>query len=172
MENIEIWKKIPNYKGHYEISNLGNVRSLDRYVNHKLYGVQKLKGKLLVKKKHHSGYYRYRLSLNAKRTFYYTHQLLAITFLGHTLNGHVLVVDHIDNNKTNNDLSNLQIVTNRENCSKDRINKTSKYTGVYFCKDRKKFSATIRIKGKAKNLGRYEIEYDAHLAYQKALNNI
>lgn len=48
------------------------------------------------------------------------HQLMAISFLGHKPNGLSAVVDHIDNNAVNNRLENLQLVSIRENSSKDK----------------------------------------------------
>ena len=44
---MEIWKSIPGYEGYYEVSDQGNVRSLDRYVNSKV-GVRLVKGSLKI----------------------------------------------------------------------------------------------------------------------------
>lgn len=66
----------------------------------------------------------------------------------------------------------MQIITNRENCSKDKTNKTSKYIGVSYDKFRYKWSAEIRENKKRHRLGRFENEYDAHIAYQNKLKEI
>lgn len=49
------------------------------------------------------------------------HVLMAITFLGHVPGGNI-IVDHISNNKLNNNLSNIQLVTQQYNLNKDRVN--------------------------------------------------
>lgn len=49
------------------------------------------------------------------------HRIMAYTFLGHTPNGHKVVVDHINNNKLDNSLKNLQLLTNFENLMKGRV---------------------------------------------------
>jgi len=167
----EIWKDVPNYEGFYQVSNLGNVKS----VNRKIIGVdgkQKIfKGKIIKQSKNAYGYLFISLSKESKAKQIRTHQLVAMAFLGHKPCGFTLVVDHIDNNCLNNNLNNLQVVTNRLNTSKDRKG-TSKYAGVYLYKRIKKWNAQIYFNGKIKSLGYFNNEYDAHLAYQKALKEI
>lgn len=53
---VEQWKNVIGYEGLYEVSNLGNVRSLDRYTNAKNNKVRLVKGKLLKSYKLNSGY--------------------------------------------------------------------------------------------------------------------
>ena len=77
-------------------------------------------------------------------------------------------VDHIDNDPSNNDISNLQIVSHRHNLSKDRKGSSS-FHGVYWYKAYGKWYARIRVQGKRKSLGYYEDEEDAALAYNAAL---
>ena len=97
-----------------------------------------------------------------------------MTFLNHNPDGHNIVVDHINSNKLDNRLENLRLISNRENLilGKSLKNKTSKYTGVSFFKRDKKWRASIMINGKINNLGFFKDEYQAHLAYQNALNNL
>ena len=160
MEQIEIWKDIPEYEGMYQVSNLGNVKSLKKGSN-----------KILKKCFTTTGYYYVNLYKN-KHNPIKVHQLVAMAFLNHKRNGFKVVVDHIDNNILNNKLDNLQLLTNRENCSKDKKNKSSKYTGVSYIKKHKKFMASIQINKKNYNLGYFENEYNAHLAYQNKLKEI
>lgn len=80
-------------------------------------------------------------------------------------------VDHIDQNKLNNKSENLRICTNQENTrnTKSRKGSTSKYKGVCWDNETKKWLAQICIgKGKHKNLGRFINEEDAAKAYDAA----
>jgi CRISPR/Cas system-associated protein Cas7 (RAMP superfamily) len=109
---------------------------------------------------------------NGKRKTREVHQLVAEAFLGHVPCGYKLVVDHIDNNKLNNRVDNLQLISQRENASKNMINKTSKYTGVYFDKSRNKYGSRIQINRENIFIGRFDCELKAHLAYQNKLKEI
>jgi len=71
----------------------------------------------------------------------------------------------------NNRVDNLQLVSPRENSSKDRHG-SSKYTGVNWLKNRGKWQANIQIDGKLKYLGVFDKEINAHNAYQKALSKL
>lgn len=156
---IEVWKDIPNFEGFYKVSSLGNVISIN---------FRKTKKKRILKKhKRIDGRKFVHLCKNGVR---YSNKvisvLVAITFLNHKPCGHKIVVDHIDNNPLNDRLYNLQLITHRQNTSKDKKG-FSKYTGVYFF--RNKWVGMIRIKGKKKYLGRYKTELEAANAYKKAL---
>jgi hypothetical protein len=156
----EIFKDIPDYEGIYLVSNLGNVKSLK-------FG----KERILSKGLDGHGYYNVTLFKDGNPKTFTIHQLVAMVFLNHKPNGNTIVVDHIDNNKLNNRLDNLQIISQRKNTSKDKKG-TSKYTGVYWYKNRCKWRAEIKILGKIKYLGCFETELDAHLSYQNALKQI
>jgi hypothetical protein len=166
----EIFKDIPGYEGMYQVSNLGSVKSLSKYLIHFCGGVRLTKEKNL-KQGLNTKYNRFNVCLfkDLKSKTFCVHQLVAMAFLGHKPCGYKKIVDHIDNNPFNNNVNNLQIITNRENCSKDRKNKTSKYTGVSFVKDRNKWVSQIYVNGKSKHLGRYNTELEAHEAYKNEL---
>ena len=101
------------------------------------------------------------------------HRLIAQIFLDHTFDNKLqIVVDHINNIKTDNRLENLQLISNRENCSKDKISKYSNYTGVSYDLLKNKFVAQIRVKSKQINLGSFEKEIDAKKAYDEALEKL
>jgi len=155
MNQKEIWKDVKNYEGHYQVSNLGNVKSLKC-------GREKILKPSLA----NTGYYRVCLTSGVV----FIHKLVAISFLNHNPNGHQLVVDHIDNNPLNNKLENLQLISHRENCIKDR---KSKYlTGVSKVSKSNKFRARIVINGKQKYLGCFTNELEASNAYQKELKKV
>ena len=166
---MEIWKDIKGYEGYYQVSNLGRVKSLDRIVNYSNGGKRFCKGIVLNKNYDSKRYHIVRLSKRGTSKTSKVHQLVAIAFLNHTPSGNKLVVNHIDFNKTNNNLYNLEIVTNRENCNKNHLKSKSKYTGVSWNKLKSKWASRIYIKGKSKWIGYFKEEIEAHLAYQKEL---
>lgn len=168
----EIFKDIPDYEGLYQVSNLGNVKSLEGKVFRRngIFHFTK-KEKILKKSIAIDGYYVVNLSKDFKNKTFKIHQLVAITFLNHKPCGFKIVVDHINNNKLDNRLENLQLISNRENSSKEARGK-SKYTGVCWDKSKNKWKSAIRINGKTINLGVFKDEYDAHLAYQNKLKEI
>lgn len=161
---MEIWKDIKGYEGLYKISNLGNLKSL----NYKKRGSEKLIKWTLDKE----GYLRAGLCKNGKRERVKGHQLVAITFLNHKRCGVKLVVNHINHIKSDNRVENLEIITNRENCNHRKKAGTSAYPGVCWDKSRGKWKAQVHINNKTHQLGRFANEYDAHLAYEKALCEI
>ena len=160
---IEVWKDIPEYEGFYQVSNLGNVRSL----NYNKTG----KSKVLKTPINSYGRNICTLYFDGKKTSFYTYVLVAYSFLNHKPKTSELVIDHIDNNKVNNKLYNLQIITSRENSSKDKKG-TSKYTGVTLIKATGKWQAQIQINGKYKYLGLFTDEKEAAQVYQNELNKI
>ena len=169
---MENYIDVLGYEGLYQISDLGNVRSISRHVPHANgFGIRFLVGRILnptLNKK--TGYIYISLSAGGKVKKYNIHQLVAIAFLNHVPCGHKEVIDHIDENKLNNYLENLRITTNRINCSKTKRGVTSKYVGVR--KNKGKFESQIRIGNTRKYLGRFATEIEAHNAYQNALNEI
>ena len=161
----EEFRSVPGYEGLYEVSNFGNVKSLGNDKTRK----EKILKPVLVGS---IGKYYYGLQLfkDGKRKIFKIHVLVAMAFLGHIPDGtHKIVVDHIDNNRLNNHLSNLQLISQRENASKDKKNGTSKYTGVCWDKAKNKWLANITINGIPKHLGYFFSEEEAHEAYQNAL---
>ena len=102
----------------------------------------------------------------------FIHQLVASAFLDYKWQGHKLVVDHIDSNKLNNNLENLQVISNRENNSKERTIKSGLPVGVYFNKLRKKYQSHIKINNNQIHLGYYITIEDASQAYQNKLKKI
>lgn len=167
----EYWKDVPNYEGLYQVSNLGNVKSLSRYRGGKSKNYL-LPEKLLKIKINNHGRLCVNLSKDGDAKTFIVHQLVAIAFLGHKPNGHTIVVDHIDNNKLNNNLNNLQLITARENITKDMKGFTSKYPGVFLDKRKNKWRSQITINKKKKHLGYFKNEKDAGIAYKNELTNL
>jgi hypothetical protein len=78
-------------------------------------------------------------------------------------------IDHIDGNKLNNQRVNLRFCTRTQNAcnGKSRKNSSSKYKGVNFDKQTGRWLARIQMNKKQKNLGRFDNEVDAAIAYNK-----
>lgn len=74
-----------------------------------------------------------------------------------------LVVDHVNHNKTDNSINNLQLLSHQANVQKQvtQHSCSSKYRGVDWYKASGKWRAQIRVNGKRQHLGYYEREYDA-----------
>tara|TARA_R110002153_G_scaffold268034_1_gene432522 strand:+ start:51 stop:563 length:513 start_codon:yes stop_codon:yes gene_type:complete len=169
---MEIWKEIKGYED-YEVSNLGRVKSLARTIYRSNGISQTFKEKILKPNKGNNGYLKVGLYKGCKVKTKAIHQLVAENFLNHIPCGYKLVVDHINNIKTDNRLENLQVVTNRENSTKDkRKGCTSKYTGVYWNKSRGKWRSNIKINGKDIYLGYFMDETEAAEAYKTALKEL
>lgn len=123
----EIWKDIPNYEGLYQVSDLGNVRSLDRVVKGKAGCKKRIKGKVLKRNLDKSGYPHVNLSKDSKLKTFTVHQLVCICFLNHKPNGCKMVVDHINEIRTDNRVSNLRIITHQENILKGFRSRKTKH---------------------------------------------
>jgi hypothetical protein len=169
---MEIWKDIPDYKALYQVSNLGNVKTLEKVVlrNNKYPFVSKEKN--LKQRVSRNGYSLTTLIKDKKAVTYSTHKLVAMAFLNHNSSSRFLVVNHMNKVRNDNRLENLEIISQRQNCFFKTEKSTSKYVGVYLRNDNNKWSAQITANGKQKTLGSFSNEIDAHYAYQNALLNL
>jgi Mor family transcriptional regulator len=147
MEN-EIWKSVVGYEGWYEVSSFGSVRSVDRTVIHGRYGPSKQKGKVLSHVVNHFGYCMVVLTRQRNRKMITVHKLVVDAFIPN-VNGSTQV-DHLDADKQNNRLSNLERVTNLENNRRARAKHiypegervhTAKLTAEKVIRMRKQFDA-------------------------------
>mgnify|MGYP000371488098 CR=1 FL=1 len=168
----EVWKDVNDYEGYYKVSNLGRVKSIDREVSHNMRPTQKKIGKVLKQEVINTGYLRVSLSKNCISKKHTVHKLVAMAFLNHTPCGYLKVIDHINNKRLDNRLCNIQVISQRENTSKDVKNKTSKYTGVFWNKKIKKWVSSIKINGQTKYLGCFVCEDNARESYVNELNKI
>lgn len=116
----EIWKDIQGYEGLYQVSNFGRVKSLDRYVNAKLGSKMMRKGVIMTLQTSHKGYNVVMLHKNCKGHQQQVHRLVAIAFIPNPLNKPQ--VNHMDCNKKNNHISNLEWATQDENMHHASIN--------------------------------------------------
>lgn len=162
----EEWKDIKGYEGLYKVSNSGRVKSLKREVWNGR-GFMTVKEKIRKNFLNTQGYYFIRLSNNGEDKNYTIHKLVAMSFLNHTPNGYNEIVDHIDNNPLNNNVGNLQLISNRKNSSKDKVD-----CGITWCKQRDKYLSSIYINGQSIHIGYTTDKQLALQWYNTALENI
>jgi hypothetical protein len=113
---MEEWKAIPGYEGYYEISTLGNVRSVERSVHGKggRTDIRRAQDKKTFVLKN-SGYVVVLLSKNGKNKTYYVHRLVAQTFIPNDDPDGKPEIDHIDRVQANNVVYNLRWVNRKAN---------------------------------------------------------
>jgi len=158
---MEEYRDIPGFEGLYAVSNYGNVWSHKR-------------NRLLRTGPDGSQYLTVGLMKNSKRNAMRVHILVAMAFLDHIPDGtHKVVVDHRNNDRSNNNLSNLQLTTNRHNSSKDKVRKYGAHlpTGVYITPN-KRFRSRIMIDKKQISLGVFDTPEEASAAYQTVVDKI
>lgn len=100
----EIWKEIDGYDGRYAVSTWGRVKSI--------------RG-ILQPYKNHKGYLKVGLMKNGKSEKHRVHRLVAKAFIPNPHN--LPEVNHIDGNKQNNSISNLEWVTGKENMEHSKL---------------------------------------------------
>lgn len=101
MIETEVWKDIPDYKGLYQVSNFGNVKSL------------KGKEKILKPQPNNNGYLRVGLSKNGNCIQFFVHRLVASAFLKNDNN--LPCINHKDENPSNNHVDNLEFCNHTYN---------------------------------------------------------
>ena len=109
----EVWKDIPGYEGLYQVSNLGNVKSLDRKVINSIGIERNLKGSILKFKYYKSGRPCVELYRNGKSKVYKPYYLVMLAFVGARPDD--FVVTHKDGDFLNNKLENLSYDTQSQN---------------------------------------------------------
>lgn len=109
----EIWKSITGFEGSYSVSNKGRVKSHGRPINDKFNKV--IQTKILTPRLTKWGYLIASLSKNGNRKAFAIHRLVAKAYIPNLL--HKRCINHIDCDKKNNCVENLEWVTHGENQS-------------------------------------------------------
>jgi hypothetical protein len=108
----EIWKPVKGYEGLYKVSNMGRIKSVERYMkNHSK--LQLVPEKIKSPQDNGHGYLWVQLCKNSKCSYRYVHRLVAEAFIPNPDNKPQ--VNHLDYNKQNNCVDNLEWVTAKEN---------------------------------------------------------
>ena len=116
MQNIE-WRPIKNFEGLYEVSNTGLIKSLHC-------GKEKILKQVI--RSNNYPYYFIGLLKNGERKYFAVHRLVAQAFISNPNNYEQ--VDHLDGNKLNNNVDNLEWVTPKENTNRAWNKGLAKYT--------------------------------------------
>jgi hypothetical protein len=182
-ENVEVWVPIFGLENNYLISNFGRIKSISRNINVKRKkgeNVRPIKERILnqfLVGKKNNDYFAVKLCVNGRCKTFKVHILMAVSFMYDQYlelvinNNEKYLIDHIDENRYNNHLSNLQIITNRENITKALMHKNpNRLMGVKRNGD--KFQSRIFANGQQNYLGTFDTELEAHEAYLKALSEI
>jgi len=156
------YKDISNFKGLYQVSNTGIIKAFERVVKMPNGGKKIIKEhypKLSTTKK---GYLKVMLTdKNGIRKGRFVHRLVAACFIYESK----LQINHKDKNKQNNNVDNLEYVTNRQNVihSIDKTKTSSKYIGV--TKQHNKWQCQKMINGKRTYLGLFDTPEQARDKY-------
>ena len=182
--NNEVWKDVPDFEGHYQISNFGRLRSI-------LTSQGTYRERLRKTHLDRNGYENVSLWKLNKEYRQLVHRLVAKAFIPNPENKST--VNHIDGIKHNNDLRNLEWVTQSENlihaaetglidkeACKQRMlgtkskNSKSSYHNVSYDNSRNKWIASIKIDRKTTGNKRFDNEIDAakHVNYLLDLHNL
>lgn len=102
---MEEWRDIVGYEGLYQVSNYGRVKSIARSYRHN--------DKILKQDLKSNGYWQVHLCRNSKSKWHHVHRLVAMAFI--TKADGCDIVNHIDNNRQNNHVINLEWTTMKDN---------------------------------------------------------
>ena len=153
----EIWKNVEGYEGFYQVSNLGRIRSLDRYVNgnHITCDFQFVKGKMLKLKNNRSGYPTVMLRKNGTFKTVLVHRLVAKAFIPNPNN--LPYINHKDENPTNSTVTNLEWCTPTYNLKYsdvfERINSSKFRKVIQFDMDMNEIRRWDSLKSAAESIG-------------------
>lgn len=108
----EEWRPVKGYESLYDVSNWGRIMSLDHWKNNGTGGYIQ-KGRMLKPVKTKKGYLQVHLCKDGKKKCFRVHRLVWEAFNGIIPDGYE--INHINENKTNNRLDNLNLLTHKAN---------------------------------------------------------
>lgn len=148
-QDEEIWKPVFGYEGYYEVSNTGKIRSLERYVITNQGYKTKVNSRIMTQQKNKYGYNDVKLSKNGKALRLLTHRIVMQSFIGKS----DLQVDHLNKDKQDNRVTNLEYVSHRENVRRSSVCKNGN-PGIYWSKRNNMWACAIQ-KNKKRHFGGY-----------------
>lgn len=167
----EIWKEIKGFESRYEVSNMGRVRSLSTIRTGKNGCLIKMEPRILSPGPNKYGYFRVILSSGSKklRKSYALHRIVAQAFIPNISGKET--VNHINRDKSDNRVENLEWCTHLENAYHYEKTKGRDCVGVKYFKHTKRWCAMTYTNGKYKSMGIYgdtkQEAYDKKVAYFK-----
>lgn len=165
----EIWKDIPNFCG-YQVSDKGRIRTKNKITYTNKHGKRKWKDRILhFKGDTYKTGYRVDLWKNGKPKTMLVARLVAFTFKNEDINNHDLTVDHVDGNRFNNRLENLELVSLKENIQ--RAFKNNLYSSQKNVKIINKKNNNERVFTSMSNASKY-INHNHGYISHKIKNNI
>lgn len=145
-----VWKDVAGFEGLYQISNTGKIKSLSRFVPNSGRAGMWYKEKILKNNFDHDGYPQIILHKNGKAYTYKIHRLVALAFLENPNN--LPCVNHIDENKLNNNYYNLEWCDVKyNNCYNNRQKRISQKQKI----------PVIQLKENGEFVARYDSATDA-----------
>lgn len=168
MKYMEEWKDLKGFEGIYQISNLGNVKSLSRIISYKDGRDRPTKEKLMKLYIDSSGYYMCNLRKDKKTFYKRIHILVYETFVGEIPEN--MVIDHINRDKLDNRMDNLR-------CVQQSINSMNSNLHLHYKPDIQKvknkngektyFMLRFTMYGKRKTIGYYSSYEEAENKYKE-----
>lgn len=158
-------KKIPLTQGKFALVDDEDFEWLNQFKWHVQY--QPTIDGFYARRNQYIGYF----NGKQKQKMIFMHRLIMERVIGHELQRSEFT-DHINHDPVDNRRENLRIVSNRQNQQNQKNKKSSKYPGVYWYKQDKKWRAKIKLNGKSKHLGSFIDERDAAMAYERACRGI
>lgn len=167
---MEIWKPIVGYEGWYEVSSLGSVRGLARFVPHRSSknGYAKRKAKIKSCRTFANGHIYVTLHKEGRATTLGVHVLVAEAFIGRPRDGTALDVCHKDGKPNNNKPRNLYFGTDKQNMAdRDRHGRTARgekhWCAKFTEKDIRKIKS-LRGKMSQKDIGKMFGTYQGNIS--------
>jgi hypothetical protein len=167
LDCIEQWKDIPDYEGLYQVSDLGRVKSLEKPRKKSTNNPNSFVRLRIMKASLGKRYLNTALYKDGSSKSFLIHHLLSIAFLEFKPNMGQIIVDHKNNNPTDNRLVNLQLITRRYNNVKD-VKSKSEAVGLY--ERNGFFNVTISFKGVSCSLGSFKDKNEAIQKHKEAFD--